>query len=340
MFLKEMIVRNIIISGVYDLQRSYIIKIIVCAIIIASLELSNGLPVTGLIEKNTHRSTDTIHDTKHLSDTITVPSCVEAGDLMVMDILFDESNQWKVPGPYNEHGGIYIGNNTLIDSGMMYDPDGVYASDYSVFYQAQKNFVFLRVKTANESQKKAAVEWAKNQIGKQYQDFYRFPWFGFKIANTSLPFPTANTFYCMELLWGSYYNQGIDIDQNGWKFPWWVTADDILHDDDVEIIYTEVFNSTEISKPCKGVYVANKKIASTLEKTIVFGSIDIEVVTYNTMITKVDFYIDNQYKATDTTVPYSWTWYERGSGKKVLKAVACDDNGKFYSSQITVQKYF
>ena len=335
-----MVVRKIIIWGVHDLQRSCVVKIIVCAIIVASLELSNVPNVNGMIEKIPYRSTDKIIDTKSLSGDKTVPDCVEVGDLMLLDIRSDESDQWKVPGPYNEHGGIYIGNNTLIDSGIIYNPKGVYASDYSLYYKYQKNFVFLRVKTANDSQKKAAAEWTINQIGKLYQDFYHPPWFGLKIANPNFPFPTANTFYCMELLWAAYYNQGIDIDYNGWKFPWWVTANDILHDDDVEIIYTEVFNSTEITKPFKGVYIANNKITSTLEKTFVFGSIDIEVVTYNEMITKVDFYIDNVYKATDTTVLYSWSWNERDPGKKVIKAVACDDNGNQYSTLITVQKYF
>jgi len=340
MFLNGLIVRNIIISGAYNLQRSCIVKIIVCAIIVASLELSNGSIVNGMIKEVSHKSNEMIIDAESLRDDIIVPDCVEVGDLMLLDIRSDQSNPWKVPGPNNEHGGIYIGNNTLIDSGFIYNPEGVYANDYSLFYKYQKNFVFVRVITANDSQKKAAVEWAINQIGKPYQDFQSFPWFGLKIANTSLRFPTANALYCMELLWGAYYNQGIDIDQNGCKFPWWVTANDILHDDDVEIIYKVVFNSTEITKPFKGLYIENKKITSTLEKTIVFGSIDIEVVTYNNMITKVDFYIDNVYKATDTTVPYSWTWNERELGKKVIKAVAYDDNGNQYSSMITIQKYF
>jgi len=257
---------------------------------------------------------------------------------MLLDIRLDESNQWKIPGPYNEHGAIYIGNNTLFNSGIV--SKGVNAFDYSVFYQDQKNFVFVRVKTAKESQRHAAAAWAIRQNGKPYQYFFRPPWFGLKIAHTSLPFPTADKFYCMELLWAAYYNQGIDIDQNGWRFPWWVTGDDILHDTDIEIIYKNITNSTEITTPYKGIYIANKKIVSTLEKTIILGDITVEAVTYNENVTHMDFYVDNVYKATETSKPYIWTWNEKTTGKKVIKAIAYDDKGDQYSTVITVWKIF
>lgn len=317
-----------------------IMKIIVCVIIGLSLGLSNVPNITGKIKHVSPNLTNKIDNNKNFSGSIHVPECVQVGDLMLLDTRFDESNQWKVPGLYNEHGGIYIGNNTLIDAGLIHDPDGVYAYDYSAFYYSQKNFVFLRVKTANESQRHAAAKWAISKIGTSYQYFFSPPWFGLKISNTSLPFPTADKFYCMELLWAAYYNQGIDIDQNEWKFPWWVQGDDILQDDDIEIIYESITNSTEIIKPFKGIYIANKKITSSLEKTIILGVITIEAITYNENVTHMDFYIDDVYRTTITTEPYRWTWRESITGKKVIKVIAYDNEENQYSSAITIWKFF
>jgi hypothetical protein len=264
-----------------------------------------------------------------------VPEGVEIGDLILVDLKLDQSRPWKRPGLYNEHCAIYIGNDTLIEANGV-----VRYRNYTQFVQWCKNFIFLRVKTANESQKLAAVEWTKSKIGSAYQVFFDFPWFGLKIADTNRQFPTAKELYCVELLWAAYYLQGIDIDRNGWNFPWWITPNDVLYDNDVEILFREVTNSTEIIQPDKGVYIANKKITCTVFNTVVIGSIDIEVSTENKMITSVDFFIDTVYKATDNTTPYTWSWNERGSGKKVIKAVAYEDDGNQYSSKITVWKFF
>lgn len=271
---------------------------------------------------------------------VRVPDCVKEGDLLLIDWVFDvgedESNIWFRSGPYNDHGALYIGNNTFVDSRKK----GIVANNYYRFCRFKKNLVFLRVKTANESQRHAAVEWAKSMIGFTYQDFFEFPWFGLKIAHTDLLFPTADKIYCMELLWAAYYLQGIDIDKNGWHFPPWVIAEDILYDDDVEIIYQELDNSTGIIKPNKGIYLGNKKILFTLSKTLLFGGIDIEVMTLNEKITHVDFFIDTIYKATDTEPPYIWSWNEHDSGKKMIKAVAYDDEGNQYPTRITVWRLF
>ncbi len=268
-------------------------------------------------------------------DNITVPDCVQIGDIVLIDFWVDQSNLWKRPGLYNEHSGIYIGNNTLIEAN-----GAVRYRNYSLFHEYAKNLAFLRVKTASESQRIAVVEWAKSKIGLPYQGFFDYPWFGLKIANTDRRFPTANEMYCMELLWAAYYVQGIDIDRNGWKFPCWVDGNDIIYDDDIEIIYREVADSTEIIKPYKGVYLANRKIAYNPYFTMVLGDIDIEVNTSNENVTHVDFYIDKVYKGTDVTPPFSWRWDEKGSGKISIRAVACDDFDNEYSARLVVLKVF
>jgi hypothetical protein len=274
-------------------------------------------------------------DSSAPAQTMAVPEGVEIGDLILVDIRLDQANPWKRPGLFNEHCAIYIGNDTLIEANGV-----VRYRDFTQFSHWCRNYIFLRVKTANESQRYGAAEWAKSKIGMAYQVFFDFPWFGLKIADVNRTFPTADILYCAELLWASYYTQGIDIDRDGWAYPCWVTPNDILYDDDVEIIYREVSNTTEIIQPDKGLYFANKKIAVTVFNTIVIGRLDVQVTTENKNITSVDFYIDTVYKATDTTPPYSWSWNERGSGKKLITVVARQDNGDHYSSKISVYKFF
>lgn len=268
-------------------------------------------------------------------DKSTVPDCVEIGDLVLVDFFVDQSNLWKRPGLYNEHGAIYIGNNTVVEANGV-----VRLRNYSHFHEWQQNLAFLRVKTANESQRYAAAAWAITLVGSPYQNFFDFPWFGFKTADTTRVIAPAKKIYCMELLWAAYYMQGIDIDRNGWMFPCWVTGNDILYDDDIEIIYREINHSTEIIKPYKAVYCFNRKILSNPFFTLIIGQIDVVVNTSNEQITRVDFYIDSVYKSTDTTPPYVWRWDDQCSGKKVISAVALDDVGNHYESRITVVKYF
>jgi uncharacterized protein YycO len=282
-------------------------------------------------------SFDKINDEISLSDDIKIPDCVEKGDILLIDLPYDESNIWKKPGPYNEHSAIYIGNNTFIHAENT--KHGVTYENSTLILEA-KNLAFLRVKSANSSNKQAAVNFSKEQVGSEYQKPFAFPWKSLKIANPNFPHPTASKLYCMELVWAAYYNQGIDIDQNGWDGPCCVTGEDIITDGDIEIIYSDVNDSTDIVRPNKGIYIANKKIISTDSKNIIFGDIEIEAVTCNDMITRVDFFIDNIYKGNATTPPYKWNWDERVSGKKVIKAVACDDFGNQYSTNITVIKFF
>jgi len=265
----------------------------------------------------------------------TVPDCVEIGDLVLVDFFVDQSNLWKRPGLYNEHGAIYIGNNTVVEANGV-----VRFRNYSHFHERQQNLVFLRVKTSNESQRNAAAAWAVTLVGSPYQNFFDFPWFGFKTADTTRTIAPAKKIYCMELLWAAYYMQGIDIDRNGWRFPCWVTGNDILYDDDIEIIYREINHSTEISKPYKGIYFFNRITLYNPVLTVIIGQIDVVVNTSNEHITRVDFYIDSVYKSTDTTPPYVWRWDDRCSGKKVISAVASDDVGNHYESRSTVVKYF
>jgi uncharacterized protein (DUF608 family)/uncharacterized protein YycO len=169
-----------------------------------------------------------------------VPSCVQVGDILMMDIKMNSIKDiiWKVPGYYNEHIAIYAGNNTFINA----HGTGVSEESYSYFLRSFRNgcenHAFLRVKTATEEQRLQAVKFAEDKIGAHYQNIFTPPYFGLKIADPNSNHPTANMWYCMELIWAAYYNQGIDIDSNGWKSPKMVTGNEILNDDDIEVYLT------------------------------------------------------------------------------------------------------
>jgi hypothetical protein len=115
-------------------------------------------------------------------------------------------------------------------------------------------YAFLRVKSANETQKFNAIEYAKAQSGSTFQ----FIWLdgenkNFNSSDTEND-PLAKQFYCTEIIWAAYYNcnhhpdekicgEGIDIDKNGFekdsRFKKNLSAvwtRDILEDDDIEII--------------------------------------------------------------------------------------------------------
>lgn len=275
-----------------------------------------------------------------------VPDFLEIGDIMLMDVRGDQSRVGQIPGPHNEHAALYIGGNFFVHAGADLGFI-VCVKNYSRFYKHAKNFAFLRVKTATPSQRQAAVNWAMKRQGCDYQYWDCFPWFGLKIADVNSKHPTSNRFYCFELVWAAYYNQGVDIDSTEWDpdppyflYPW-VYGEDILADDDIEVLYSEVNDSTEIEKPRHGVYINNKKIISTYSKTIISGDVDIEVNMVDPdRIQKVNFYIDNEYKANDTTEPFNWTWKERSFGEKVIRAEAVDYMQRAFSTNITVNKYF
>ena len=137
---------------------------------------------------------------------------------------------WEIPGYSNDHTAIYLGHDYK-DGTYFINAcgKGVFIEDYDYFSSFLENFTYYRVKNADNSIIEKAITWAENQLGLKYQCF--FPqlfnprwWYigmfelGEKCADpNNKTVKTANRFYCSELVWASYYNQGIDIDQNGWE---------------------------------------------------------------------------------------------------------------------------
>jgi hypothetical protein len=96
-----------------------------------------------------------------------------------------------------------------------------------------------------------------------------------------------------------------------------------------------------INKPEKAIYFRNNKILPFII-TLVFFAIDVEVGASDndSGIAKVEFYIDDQYKANDTSAPYSWTWSEKSLFFYTLKVSAYDNAGHRADKEITVWKFF
>lgn len=87
-----------------------------------------------------------------------------------------------------------------------------------------KNVTLLRVSTANSDQVSNAVSFCVNQLGKKYSlDFGK---------DTSA---SEKDWYCSELVWAGYKNQGIDIETDGWGEPG-VTPRDIKNSSKTFII--------------------------------------------------------------------------------------------------------
>jgi len=108
---------------------------------------------------------------------------------------------------------------------------------------------------------------------------------------------------------------------------------------------TEILGDTtppilNIIKPEKAIYFRNNKILPFIT-TLVFFAIDVEVAASDndSGIAKVEFYIDNQYKANDTSAPYSWTWSEKNFFFYTLKVIAYDNAGHLASKEINVWKF-
>lgn len=97
----------------------------------------------------------------------------------------------------------------------------------------------------------------------------------------------------------------------------------------------------KITKPEKAIYVLNTQILPFIA-TVVFFAIDVEVnATDNESgVANVEFYINNQFKANDTSAPYSWTWSEKSFLGYTLTVIAYDNAGHHTSIDTNVWKFF
>lgn len=100
--------------------------------------------------------------------------------------------------------------------------------------------------------------------------------------------------------------------------------------------------NVRIVKPEKAIYLMNKKILS-FSTAVIVGKIDIEVEASSSesVINKVEFYIDDELKHLDTVKPYRWMWHEKTLFKfqYLVKVIAYNGAGKKASAEIEVWKF-
>jgi outer membrane protein assembly factor BamB len=101
------------------------------------------------------------------------------------------------------------------------------------------------------------------------------------------------------------------------------------------------FPKVGILKPQNALYIANREIMP-LRTPIIIGKITIEVnaSTTNSTITRVEFYIDNDLKATVNSEPYSWTWDARVFFRHTITIIAENSFGNTASVELAVRKFF
>jgi outer membrane protein assembly factor BamB len=96
--------------------------------------------------------------------------------------------------------------------------------------------------------------------------------------------------------------------------------------DTATVTITYPLPTVTITKPVSGIYFMNKRILP-FSKIVVIGRITIEATAIQVPlgIDRVEFYVGDTLKATDTTAPYSWTWTGLHSyGTYYVRAFAYD----------------
>jgi len=129
-----------------------------------------------------------------------------------------------VPGRWT-HAMMYIGDGEVIESVK----DGVVINDAEIINEREKAAIY-RVET-DEDTKEAAVDFALEQEGKPYD----YTWWNKDVYDSA--------YYCSELVWASYYSNGICIDENpgwSWTYAFGVAPTELAdHEDTQKIAFAE-----------------------------------------------------------------------------------------------------
>jgi parallel beta-helix repeat protein len=161
---------------------------------------------------------------------VTVPIPEWRKDIELGDILYARGGSvLRLEG----HVGIYIGNNEVVEARVK--PFGVVKRPIETWDNLESTTVFLlRVKCPSETRKDAAL-FTEGQLGKGWRPMWS--WFG------KHPDEHSEFWYCSELIWAAYYNQGIDIDKDDLPsmiqeeiLSNTVSPTDICYDDNIEQI--------------------------------------------------------------------------------------------------------
>ncbi len=97
-----------------------------------------------------------------------------------------------------------------------------------------------------------------------------------------------------------------------------------------------------IDKPINGLYFMDFLIRPYLFRSpLIIGSINVEVDASDSKydIDRVEFYIDDEFQANDSTDPYSWKWNMMSFSRHTLKVTAFNTNETSASDEMTVWKF-
>jgi hypothetical protein len=140
------------------------------------------------------------------------------------------------------------------------------------------------------------------------------------------------------------------VPEEKWLFDYWSgdltgseNPDEILIDGDkvVDAHFKEDATAPEIkiTKPEKGIYILNKKLANFVFP-IIFNEITIEAEASDDIsgLNKVEFYIDGELRETDDEPPFAYHWNDSLKRFHTIEAIAYDNVGNTASDSIKALK--
>jgi hypothetical protein len=122
-----------------------------------------------------------------------------------------------------------------------------------------------------------------------------------------------------------------------WEKEWYYGM--VVFGDPTLCIPTQI--QMKVTRPENAVYIGDRKVLPFMTPVSI-GKITIEAsATSNTFdIEKVDFYVDDTLKSTDTAAPYSWTWNTMAFLKHTVKVCVYDTAGHNATREFTMWKFF
>lgn len=143
------------------------------------------------------------------------------GDLVfceVWDYLVKYFNAVDIPSGF-DHVAIYIGKfygfDWVVEATYLPIPKVIFTPLFLL--KLYSEVTYCRVNLADESLRRDAIDFAVSQLGKPYQHLTIIPnddpfrWHAnYNPDDTTDPY--SDWWYCAELVWASYYNQGINLD--------------------------------------------------------------------------------------------------------------------------------
>lgn len=140
-----------------------------------------------------------------------VPSYLQVGDILFLHCQPPFFNGLPYDGW--DHVALYIGNNEFVESAPYIPPwvDGVSVHHISTIDTWGENLTYGYVIDASASQRQAAVDFALSQVGRPYQWYDIHSWWANAYPDDPDD-PWSDWWYCSELVWASYFHQGINID--------------------------------------------------------------------------------------------------------------------------------